>query len=143
MDLGLLQAQGRIHTTHFVGFDLPQAAWHADEPACLALPEVQPDEESLLETAWTAIQRSYGYIGRVEAFGKHLDELFQMLDWAPAQAVYINMSDIQRAPDAADLQAVERYAALDRRLYERIANLQGGRFLREDRLRSSDAYALG
>lgn len=137
-----LQAAHRTATAQFVGFRLPDEVWLGNASALRERHASRPEDDlTLLEQAWSKIKESYAFVGLQEQLDKHMNALTMALGWEPIKVGRDNVS-ANRTVVLGDSEAIAAYTRLDRLLYERIANLNGGLHLVPERLERCAAYGL-
>ena len=118
----------------FAGFRLPEAFWRGDFEAILAAPDLEPDEDlSKVERAMEIVERDFCFVGRQEAADAHLARLFEVMGVGGREpSPHMNVHRVDRQDQAVD-PALEAFNRLDQALYDRIAGMEGGLFLKPER----------
>lgn len=116
----------------YAGFRLPPALWHGDMDALASLPDVAPDlDEDKVARALAIIERDFVFVGLQERLDEHLPRFGAMLEIPAIGSVpHVNVSRTVDQLDPNDRAMIERYNALDRLLYDKIASRPGGLFVR-------------
>jgi GT2 family glycosyltransferase len=116
----------------YAGFGLPAALWAGDVAALASLPVLAPDRGAeKVARALEIIERDFLFVGLQERLDTHLARFGEALDIPDlGTAPRVNVSREVDDVSADDLAAIDDYNALDRMLYDAIAALPGGVFLR-------------
>jgi GT2 family glycosyltransferase len=124
-----------LHNASYCGFSLPEWVWQGhDGPPEGAM--VAPVPVDALPQVLAVIEQKFAFIGRQDCLYEHCTLLGDQLGLGKTALMEMNVNSSAKDLElsAEDTEAIAKYAALDIALWNHITALEGGLFIRQERL---------